>query len=147
MTKVVAKFNDRLNEAIEKRGIRPVDLANKADIPEATISQYRSGYAKPKYERIVRIADALNVSLMWLMGGDVPMEKNFTPPPFRPLDTYIDVPDENGHVVFADKNGATITPNPSDWAKMRELYDRYLHALPQIQDAVDRLLGSDKPDT
>lgn len=68
MTKVVANFNDRLNEALEKRDIRPVDLANRADIPEATISQYRSGYAKPKYERIVRIADALNVSLTWRMG-------------------------------------------------------------------------------
>ena len=75
MTKVVANFKDRLNEALEKRNVRPVDLANKTDIPEATISQYRSGYAKPKYERIVKIADALDVSLAWLMGGDVPMER------------------------------------------------------------------------
>ena len=85
MTKVVAKFNDRLNEALEKRNIRPVDLANKADIPEATISQYRSGYAKPKYERIVKIADALNVSLAWLMGGDVPMERTRKAPGFLKL--------------------------------------------------------------
>ena len=146
MTQVVANFNDRLNEAIEKRGIRPVDLANRADIPEATISQYRSGYAKPKYERIVRIADALNVSLMWLMGGDVPMEKNFTPPPIK----YLDIPgikDDNGYEVYTDKSGATIIPNPSDWQKMQDLYNRYVHALPQIQDAIDSLLGSGKRDT
>ena len=80
MAKVVANFNDRLNEALEKRDVRPVDLAKKTDIPEATISQYRSGYAKPKYERIVKIADALDVSLTWLMGGDVPMEKIRKPP-------------------------------------------------------------------
>lgn len=86
MTKVVAAFSERLNEALEKRNMRAIDLANKADISEATISQYRSGYAKPKYQRIVRIADALNVSLMWLMGGDVPMEKSHSAPPFRPLD-------------------------------------------------------------
>ena len=85
MTKVVANFNDRLNKALEQRNIRPVDLANKTDIPEATISQYRSGYAKPKYERIVKIADALDVSLVWLMGGDVPMEKIRKPPGFLKL--------------------------------------------------------------
>lgn len=86
MTKVVAAFSERLNEALEKRNMRAIDLANKADISEATISQYRSGYAKPKYQRIVRIADALNVSLMWLMGGDVPMEKQQSMPPFRPIE-------------------------------------------------------------
>ena len=48
MTEVVALFNERLNEALEKRDMRPVDLANRTDIPEATISQYRSGYAKPE---------------------------------------------------------------------------------------------------
>ena len=85
MTKVVANFNDRLNKALEQRNIRPVDLANKTDIPEATISQYRSGYAKPKYERIVKIADALDVSLVWLMGGDVPMEKIRKPSGFLKL--------------------------------------------------------------
>ena len=147
MIEKISDFKSRFNEALSIRNMKPVELSEKTGLSEATISQYRSGYAKPKYERIVRIADALNVSLMWLMGGDVPMEKNFTPPPFRHLDTYINVPDENGHVAFADKNGATITPNPSDWEKMRDLYDRYLHALPQIQDAVDSLLGSDKRDT
>ena len=95
MTKVVASFGSRLNEALEARGMRPVDLANKADISEATISQYRSGYAKPKYERIVRIADALNVSLPWLMGADVPMEKDRTIPPLKHLGIEVDAKDES----------------------------------------------------
>lgn len=146
MTQVVANFNDRLNEAIEKRDIRPVDLANRTDIPEATISQYRSGYAKPKYERIVRIADALNVSLTWLMGGDVPMEKDQTPPQIKDF-SGLGVKNENGFVTYYDKSGAEIVPSPSDLEKMMELYKKYLQALPQIQDAVDSLLGSDKHDS
>jgi len=134
MTKVVANFNDRLNEALEKRDIRPVDLANRADIPEATISQYRSGYAKPKYERIVRIADALNVSLTWLMGGDVPMEKTSASSKIKDiLNTELDSTFE-----FAD---------PDDFEKMRDLYIQYQQALPQIQAAVDSLLNTDKHNT
>lgn len=136
MTKVVASFSDRLNEALEKRDMRPVDLANKADIPEATISQYRSGYAKPKYERIVRIADALRVSLTWLMGGDVPMEKSHKMPPIKHFD--ISNIGQNSTLEFAD---------PEDYEKMRELYRQYQQALPQIQAAVDSLLNTDKHNT
>ena len=132
MTKVVAAFSDRFNEALEKRNIRPVDLASKTDIPEATISQYRSGYAKPKYERIVKIADALNVSLAWLMGGDVPMEKTRNMPPMK---------------HFYASNGDVIQPDPEDLAKMIELYSKYQHALPQIRDAVDSLLKSHQSDS
>ena len=133
MTQVVANFNDRLNEALEKRDMRPVDLANKTDIPEATISQYRSGYAKPKYQRIVRIADALNVNLTWLMGGDVPMEKNRGSVDI----SFLDIQNNNIEVTY---------PDPSDLARMQELYQKYQNALPQIQAAVDSLLKQDKPD-
>lgn len=141
MTKVVANFNDRLNEALEKRGMRPVDLVNKVDIPEATISQYRSGYAKPKYERVVRIADALNVNLLWLMGGDVPMEKNSRPVKIKKIEV-VNAAGEKAYEIALDGTGHAIVPNPSDLEKMQDLYNRYANALPQIQEAIDRLLGS-----
>ena len=133
MTKVVANFNDRLNEALEKRDIRAVDLAKRIDISEATMSQYRSGYAKPKYDRIVRIADALDVNLTWLMGGDVPMEKNRGP---------IDIEFLNNSGIGGQVNHQDAT----DYQRMMALYQAYQHALPQIREAVDSLLKPDKPD-
>lgn len=39
------------------------------------MSQYLSGYAEPKKNRLTLIADALNVNPTWLMGLDVPMER------------------------------------------------------------------------
>ena len=146
MTEVIALFNERLNEALEKRDMRPVDLANRTDIPEATISQYRSGYAKPKYPRIVKIADALNVNLTWLMGGDVPMEKESRMPEIKHFN--IDgVKYDLGNVSGSDSQAYVETINPAEYAQMKELFEKYQHAIPQIRDAVDSLLGSGKPES
>ncbi len=73
MIEIKEAFNKRLETALNLRGIKPVDLAKKTGISEATISQYRSGYAKPKEPRLVIIANALGVDPAWLMGLDVPM--------------------------------------------------------------------------
>lgn len=70
---IVDDFKTRFNEALSIRGIKPVDLAKKCGLSESTVSQYRSGYAKPKDQRLTAIANALGVQPMWLMGMDVPM--------------------------------------------------------------------------
>lgn len=44
----IAKSADRLNEALELRDVKPAELHRRTGISEATISQYRSGYAEPK---------------------------------------------------------------------------------------------------
>ena len=74
MINVVSNFKDRFNQALEIRNILPVDLSKRTKISEATISQYRSGYAKPKEEKLAIISNALNVNPAWLMGLDVSME-------------------------------------------------------------------------
>lgn len=68
-------FRDRLDTALNTANMKPSDLAKRTGISEATISQYRSGYSKPKKDRLVIIADALNIDPVWLMGMDVPMRK------------------------------------------------------------------------
>lgn len=73
MIEIKESFNKRLETALRIRDIKPVDLAKKTGISESTISQYRSGYAKPKEPRLVVIANALGVDPAWLMGLDVPM--------------------------------------------------------------------------
>ena len=74
MLKIEQPFKDRLEQALAMRDMKPVDLARKTGIAPSTISQYRSGYSKPKDHRLVLIANALNVDPTWLMGIDVPIE-------------------------------------------------------------------------
>lgn len=75
MLQCTAEFKDRLQLAIDVREMRPVDLAKRLGVSEATISVYRSGKATPKAERLGQIAKILNVNPVWLMGLDVPMER------------------------------------------------------------------------
>lgn len=74
MINKIDEFKNRLNRALSLRNVKPVELAQRTKISESTISQYRSGYAKPKADKLSLIADALDVNPAWLMGLDVPME-------------------------------------------------------------------------
>lgn len=65
-------FRERFEQAIKNSGIKPIDIAKKTGISQATLSQYRSGYSKPKSSRLVLLARTLNVSPSWLMGIDTP---------------------------------------------------------------------------
>jgi transcriptional regulator with XRE-family HTH domain len=67
--------SDRLKEAMQIKGIRQVDLCRICNIPKGAMSLYISGAYEPKQDRIYLISKALNVSEAWLMGYDVPMER------------------------------------------------------------------------
>ena len=70
MVEITEDFSVRFNEALEQKNIKPADLSRQTGISEATISQYRSGYSKPKDKRLVAIANVLDVDAAWLMGID-----------------------------------------------------------------------------
>lgn len=72
-----AELKDRLKEALSLRNMKPIELSEKTGIPKSAISQYMSGYAKPKSDRIYLLAKALHVTEAWLIGYDVDMEKEF----------------------------------------------------------------------
>ena len=55
-----------------------------AKIPKSSLSQYLSGDYEPKQDRVYDIAKVLNVSEAWLMGYDVPMERQKITPPEEP---------------------------------------------------------------
>lgn len=74
MIEKVSDFKNRFNEALSIRNMKPVELSEKSGISEATISQYRSGYAKPKDDKLIALSNALNVNPVWLMGLNVAME-------------------------------------------------------------------------
>lgn len=71
-------FNERLKYAMKLRGMNQTDLCYKTKIPKSAMSQYISGAFKPKDERTYLLAKALDVNEAWLMGYDVPMEKENT---------------------------------------------------------------------
>jgi transcriptional regulator with XRE-family HTH domain len=70
------EIKTRLRKALNARGMTQNELSKKTCIPKASISQYLSGYAKPKDNRIYEISEALEIDPVWLLGYDVPMEKS-----------------------------------------------------------------------
>lgn len=69
----MADFKDRLKEALYVRKMSAAELSRVANVNEGAISQYKKGAYKATQENLDRIANALNVSIAWLMGADVPM--------------------------------------------------------------------------
>ena len=70
-------FANRLKKAMQIRDIKASELSEKANIPKSAISQYLSGLYEAKQKSIFKLASVLDVSEAWLMGLDVPMERNF----------------------------------------------------------------------
>lgn len=70
-----ASLHERLSEAIEAAGMRPIDLCEKTGIPKSMLSYYLNGKTKPKADRLHVIAQALDVSEAWLLGFDVPKRR------------------------------------------------------------------------
>lgn len=78
MEKTIDDFKNRFNKAIAMKNIKPVELSEETGISKSTISHYMSGYTKPKSDKLYVLAKALEVNEAWLMGYDVPMERNTT---------------------------------------------------------------------
>ncbi len=71
----VDSIANRLATALSIRRIKQAELCAKAKIPKSSLSQYLKGDYEPKQDRIYFIAQVLSVSEAWLMGYDVPMER------------------------------------------------------------------------
>ena len=71
----VATCAERIKKALYIKGMKQSDLCRLTQIPKSALSQYISGAFEPKQDRIYLMAQALNVSEAWLMGLDVPMER------------------------------------------------------------------------
>lgn len=71
----MASTAERLTYALELRNMKASELHEKTGIGKSSISQYMSGTVKPKQDRIYLMAKTLNVDELWLMGHDVPMER------------------------------------------------------------------------
>ena len=74
--KTKVDFRVRLAHALNVKGIKPIDLSKATGIPKSTISYYLSGRNEAKSDRVYSIAKYLNVNEAWLMGYDVPMQRD-----------------------------------------------------------------------
>ena len=72
---IIEKCSDRIAKALDIRNMKQAELCEKTKIPKSAISQYVSGAFEPKQDRLLLIAQALDVDPVWLMGFDVPMER------------------------------------------------------------------------
>ena len=71
----------RIREGLRIRNMTQAELCKMTDIPKSAMSQYCNGGLLPRQNRIYLIAKALNVSEAWIMGFDVPMERDGIAPP------------------------------------------------------------------
>lgn len=76
MDDLIDTFANRLSYALTIRNMKPIELSEITKIDKSKISSYMSGRYKAKTDGLKLIADALNVSPIWLMGYDVPMERD-----------------------------------------------------------------------
>ena len=75
---IIEKCSIRISKALSIRGMKQSELCEKTKIPKSAISQYISGTFEPKQDRLFLIAQVLDVDPVWIMGFDVPMEKEQT---------------------------------------------------------------------
>lgn len=80
-TERIDPCSKRIADALLIRGMKQTDLARLANVPKSSLSLYLSGAYEPKQNRIYDMAKALNVSEAWLMGYDVPMERELPSKP------------------------------------------------------------------
>ena len=71
-------FQKRLQERMDELGFRQADLAERTGLSKSRISHYINGRYEAKQEALYLIAKALDVNEAWLMGHDVPKERNIT---------------------------------------------------------------------
>lgn len=70
----------RIERALVIRHMKRADLCKLANVPKSSLSLYLSGAYEPKQDRIHVMASVLNVSEAWLVGYDVPMDRDVIAP-------------------------------------------------------------------
>lgn len=74
---LIDNFANRLTKAVTLRNIKPIELSERTGIDKSKISSYMSGRYKAKQDGIHILSQVLDVDPAWLMGYDVPMERQF----------------------------------------------------------------------
>lgn len=108
----------RLKIALSLRKMTQAELCQKTKIPKSALSEYLKGLYDPKQDRLLILSEALDVDPVWLMGFDVPMEKEqkkFSPHDSLTegekvmLELFRQIPENQQQVVLAMIRAALCT--------------------------------------
>ena len=108
----------RIEKALIIREMKQADLCKRANIPKSSLSLYLKGSYEPKQDKIYKMASVLNVSEIWLMGYDVPMERSESVPSNSSeltdsekimLDLFRRIPESQQEVLIQMVRGALST--------------------------------------
>ena len=141
----------RLQRILSERGLKQVDVLERAvpyckeygiKLNKSDLSQYVSGKVEPGQDKLTVLGLALNVSEAWLMGFDVPMERNSAndtvPPGFSPLPEMASVPLVGqiacGQPITAEQNLEGYVSIPSAWHATFTLMCKGDSMEPRIKD-------------
>ena len=69
------KRENRIAEALSIKGWKQVDLVERTGIAKASINAWVKQNWQPRQKSLMKMAQVLGVSEMWLAGYDVPMER------------------------------------------------------------------------
>lgn len=70
-------FANRLNKILDIRNMKQVELCEKTKLSSGLINKYLKGKAFARQDKLSILAEALDTNEVWLMGYDVPMDKNY----------------------------------------------------------------------
>lgn len=59
---------ERFQQILDERGLKASDVVKNTHVSSATLSQWKKGVYTPKKDKMLEIAEYLEVSLSWLMG-------------------------------------------------------------------------------
>ena len=79
MNYIVEPFSVRLKKAMNRLNISVDYLSKRIDTNRSAIYAWLNGDYKAKQDKLILLADVLNVSEVWLMGYNVPLQKDLTP--------------------------------------------------------------------
>ena len=107
----MAEVKNRIAEALNMRGMKAVELADRTGITQSQIASWKRNRWQPKQTALYKMAKVLDVSEMWLAGYDVPMERSSEQKKaddlaeiihkMRDNDKYVDIMD---YVIKLDDN-------------------------------------------
>ena len=112
--------SERLRQLMSERNLRQVDILNLSQkyqkelgikMGKSALSQYISGKSVPDQNKLVLLGRTLDVSETWLMGYDVPKERNDIPK----QEETIDLKDVLNRTVAFD--GHTLDDNDAELIK------------------------------
>ena len=77
----MSDFSKRLRETRKARALTQEELAEKADISRVMVSRYETEMVIPTVEVLISLANALEVSIDYLLGRVDQNDQYFSPPP------------------------------------------------------------------